>query len=175
MPGWTSWNMDAHSTLTGCLARLYRIKRLGLTTKEKLPSLTVHTKPKTRNTLQNFGWETFDHPTYSPGFTPSVSHLFPTLDEHRSGHRFLAMKASAYSSHVPDMRRDKWPNYQAGYVAKLNLRHVLSISSIKILIWMHGYCKLPHHGSFRSSFVANSASARNLWSVRLLQFNFFLT
>jgi len=65
------------------------------------------------------------------------------------------------------------PNHQAGYIEKLNLRCVLSIFSIIILTWIYGYCKLPHHGSFRWSFVANSASARNLCSVRLLQFNFF--
>lgn len=55
VPGWTS-------TFRGCLARSFRIKRLGLLTKEKLSSLTVHTKPQTRNLLQTFCWETLDHP-----------------------------------------------------------------------------------------------------------------
>jgi len=149
VPGWTSWNMDARSTLTDCLDRRFRVKRFGLLTTVKLSSLTVHTKPQTRNLLQNIGWETFGHPPYSPDFTPSVWHLFPALDEHRSGHHLPAMKESACSYHVPDVRRDKWPNHQAGYVEKLNLRCVLSIFSIKILTWIYGYCKLPHNGSFR--------------------------
>jgi histone-lysine N-methyltransferase SETMAR len=38
--------------------------------------------------LQEFGWEVFEHPAYSPDLTPSDFHLFPKLKEFVGGRRF---------------------------------------------------------------------------------------
>jgi histone-lysine N-methyltransferase SETMAR len=38
--------------------------------------------------LQEFGWEVFEHPAYSPDLAPSDFHLFPTVKEVLGGRRF---------------------------------------------------------------------------------------
>ena len=38
-----------------------------------------HTAASTRELLDQFGWEIFDHPTYSPDLVPSDFHLFTKL------------------------------------------------------------------------------------------------
>jgi histone-lysine N-methyltransferase SETMAR len=38
--------------------------------------------------LQEFGWEVFEHPAYSPDLAPSDFHLFPKLKEFLRGRRF---------------------------------------------------------------------------------------
>jgi histone-lysine N-methyltransferase SETMAR len=40
--------------------------------------------------LQEFGWEVFEHPAYSPDLAPSDFHLFPTLKELLGGRRFIS-------------------------------------------------------------------------------------
>jgi histone-lysine N-methyltransferase SETMAR len=35
--------------------------------------------------LQEFGWEVFEHPAYSPDLAPSDFHLFPKLKEFLGG------------------------------------------------------------------------------------------
>jgi hypothetical protein len=37
--------------------------------------------------LQEFGWEVFEHPAYSPDLAPSDFHLFPKLKEFLGGKR----------------------------------------------------------------------------------------
>jgi len=38
-----------------------------------------HTANRTRELLDYFGWEVFDHPPYSPDLAPSDYHLFPNM------------------------------------------------------------------------------------------------
>jgi histone-lysine N-methyltransferase SETMAR len=38
--------------------------------------------------LQEFGWEVFEHPAYSPDLAPSDFQLFPKLKEFLGGRRF---------------------------------------------------------------------------------------
>lgn len=56
-----------------------------------------------------FRLENFRSTTVWSGFHIQCLASVSRLDEHRSGHRFPAMKASACSYHVPDIRRKKWP------------------------------------------------------------------
>lgn len=47
-----------------------------------------HTANATKNLLQRFGWEVFDHPPYSPDLAPSDFHLFPRMKKSLGGHHF---------------------------------------------------------------------------------------
>ena len=38
-----------------------------------------HMANRTRELLDHFGWEVFDHPPYSPDLVPSDCHLFPNM------------------------------------------------------------------------------------------------
>jgi hypothetical protein len=42
--------------------------------------------------LQEFGWEVFEHPAYSPDWAPSDFHLFPKLKEFLGADASKAMK-----------------------------------------------------------------------------------
>jgi histone-lysine N-methyltransferase SETMAR len=47
-----------------------------------------HAAARTQAKLQEFGWEVFEHPAYSPDLGPSDFHLFPKLKEFLGGRRF---------------------------------------------------------------------------------------
>jgi transposase len=47
-----------------------------------------HPAARTQAMLQEFGWEVFEHPAYSPDLAPSDFHLFPKLKECLGGRRF---------------------------------------------------------------------------------------
>jgi hypothetical protein len=47
-----------------------------------------HAAASTQAMLQEFGWEVFEHPAYSPDFAPSDFHLFPKLKEFLGSRRF---------------------------------------------------------------------------------------
>jgi histone-lysine N-methyltransferase SETMAR len=47
-----------------------------------------HAAARTQAMLQEFGWEVFEHPAYSPDLAPSDFHLFPKLKEFLNGRRF---------------------------------------------------------------------------------------
>ncbi|KAJ4425552.1 hypothetical protein ANN_27747, partial [Periplaneta americana] len=47
-----------------------------------------HTAASTRELLDQFGWEIFDHPPYSPDLSPSDFHLFTKLTDFLGGTRF---------------------------------------------------------------------------------------
>jgi histone-lysine N-methyltransferase SETMAR len=47
-----------------------------------------HAAARTQAMLQEFGWEVFEHPAYSPDLAPSYFHLFPKLKEFLGGRRF---------------------------------------------------------------------------------------
>ncbi|GFG28321.1 hypothetical protein Cfor_01703 [Coptotermes formosanus] len=47
-----------------------------------------HAAARTQAILREFGWEDFEHPTYSPDLASSDFHLFPALKECLGGRRF---------------------------------------------------------------------------------------
>jgi hypothetical protein len=47
-----------------------------------------HAAASTQAMLQEFGWEVFEHPAYSPDLAPSDFHLFPKLKEFLGSRRF---------------------------------------------------------------------------------------
>ncbi|GBM36608.1 hypothetical protein AVEN_170776-1 [Araneus ventricosus] len=47
-----------------------------------------HTVAATQELLDQFGWEIFDHPPYSPDLAPRDFHLFLKLEEFLGGKRF---------------------------------------------------------------------------------------
>jgi histone-lysine N-methyltransferase SETMAR len=47
-----------------------------------------HASARTQAMLQEFGWEGFEHPAYSPDLAPSDFHLFPKLKEFLGVRRF---------------------------------------------------------------------------------------
>jgi len=48
----------------------------------------LHTANRTREPLDHFGWEVFDHPLYSPYLAPSDYHLFPNMKTWLATQRF---------------------------------------------------------------------------------------
>jgi histone-lysine N-methyltransferase SETMAR len=46
-----------------------------------------HAAARTQAMFQEFGWEDFEHPAYSPDLAPSDFHLFPKLKEFLGGKR----------------------------------------------------------------------------------------
>jgi histone-lysine N-methyltransferase SETMAR len=46
-----------------------------------------HAAARMQAMLQEFGWEVFEHPAYSPDLAPSDFHLFPKLKEFLGGKR----------------------------------------------------------------------------------------
>ncbi|GBO15143.1 hypothetical protein AVEN_201436-1 [Araneus ventricosus] len=53
-----------------------------------LENARPHTAAATQELLDQFGWEIFDHPPYSPNLAPSDFHLLPKLKEFLGGKRF---------------------------------------------------------------------------------------
>jgi hypothetical protein len=47
-----------------------------------------HAAARTQAMLQEFGWEGFEHPAYSPDLALSYFHLFPKFKEYLGGIRF---------------------------------------------------------------------------------------
>ena len=47
-----------------------------------------HTANRTRELLDHFEWEVFDHPPYSPDLAPSDCHLFPNMKTWLATQRF---------------------------------------------------------------------------------------
>jgi histone-lysine N-methyltransferase SETMAR len=84
--------------------------------------------------LQEFGWEVFEHPAYSPDLVPSNFHLFPKLKEFLGGRRFKSdeevkdavkewlngLAAEVYDQDIQKLvtRYDKCLNVGGDYVEK---------------------------------------------------------
>ena len=51
-----------------------------------------HTANLVRDNLQRFGWETLQHPPYSPDLSPCDFHIFGELKKDIRGHRFIGMR-----------------------------------------------------------------------------------
>jgi hypothetical protein len=47
-----------------------------------------HAAARTQAMLQEFGWEVFEHPAYSPDLAPGDFHSFPKLKKFLGGRRF---------------------------------------------------------------------------------------
>lgn len=47
-----------------------------------------HSARQTQDLLEEFRWDVFGHPPYSPDLAPSDFHLFPQLKQHLGGRRF---------------------------------------------------------------------------------------
>jgi histone-lysine N-methyltransferase SETMAR len=48
----------------------------------------LHAAARMQAMLQEFDWEVFEHPAYSPDLAPTDFHLFPKLKEFLGGRRF---------------------------------------------------------------------------------------
>jgi histone-lysine N-methyltransferase SETMAR len=62
-----------------------------------------HTAEKMTKLLEKFGWETFDHPPYSPDLAPSDLYIFPKMKE------FLGSKQMATDEEAKETVTD-WLN-----------------------------------------------------------------
>jgi histone-lysine N-methyltransferase SETMAR len=54
---------------------------------------TPHAAGRTRETIENMGWEILEHPPYSPDLARSDFHLFGKLKKHPSGKRISSHQA----------------------------------------------------------------------------------
>ncbi|GBL86217.1 Histone-lysine N-methyltransferase SETMAR [Araneus ventricosus] len=93
-----------------------------------------HTAASTQELLDQFGWEIFDHPPYSPELAPSDFHLCLKLKEFLGGKRFGSdeelenevptwlneLAAEEYDMGILKLvdRYDKCLNVGGGYVEK---------------------------------------------------------
>lgn len=93
-----------------------------------------HTAVRTRELLDQFGWDVFDHPPYSPDLAPSDYHLFPNMKKWLGSQRFMndnelkagvngwlsAQAAEFYASGIEKLvpRYDKCLNVAGNYVEK---------------------------------------------------------
>jgi len=91
-----------------------------------------HTAATMQNLIMTFGWEQFDHHSYSPDLAPSDFHLFLQLKSFLAGWRFhdevkeaittcfASLAASFYNEGIqkPVQRYDKCLNNGGNYVEK---------------------------------------------------------
>jgi histone-lysine N-methyltransferase SETMAR len=93
-----------------------------------------HAAARTQAMLQEFGWEVFEHPAYSPDLATSDFHLFPKLKEFLGGRRFksdeevkdavkewlIGLVAEVYDEVIQKLvtRYDKCLNVGGDYVEK---------------------------------------------------------
>jgi histone-lysine N-methyltransferase SETMAR len=93
----------------------------------------THAAARTQAMLQEFGWEVYEHPAYSPDLAPSDFHLFPKLKEFLGGRSFESdevkdavkkwlngLAAEVYDEGVQKLftRYDKRLNVGGDYVEK---------------------------------------------------------
>jgi len=50
----------------------------------------VHVSRQTTAKLEEFGWDIFGHPPYSPDLAPSDYHMFPALKKHLGRQKFAS-------------------------------------------------------------------------------------
>ncbi|XP_023310469.1 histone-lysine N-methyltransferase SETMAR-like [Anoplophora glabripennis] len=82
---------DAYCETLRKLRRAIQNKRRGLLSKGVVflhDNARPHTANVTKNLLQGFGWDVFDHPPYSPDLAPSDFHLFLHLKSFLGGQHF---------------------------------------------------------------------------------------
>jgi len=75
-------NADAYCETVRKLRRAFENKRRGMLSSEIVllhDNVRPHTAARTAQLLQQFRWEVFDHPPYSPDLAPSDYQLFMHL------------------------------------------------------------------------------------------------
>ncbi|KAJ4447089.1 hypothetical protein ANN_09078 [Periplaneta americana] len=91
MPKGTKINANRYCETLRNLRRAIQNKRRGMLSRGVVllhDNARPHTAASTRELLDQFGWEIFDHPPYSPDLAPSDFHLFTKLKDFLGGTRF---------------------------------------------------------------------------------------
>ncbi|KAJ4441265.1 hypothetical protein ANN_11119 [Periplaneta americana] len=91
MPKGTTINANRYCETLRKLQRAIQNKRRGMLSRGVVllhDNARPHTAASTRELLDQFGWEIFDHPPYSPDLAPSDFHLFTKLKDFLGGTRF---------------------------------------------------------------------------------------
>ncbi|KAJ4444150.1 hypothetical protein ANN_05939 [Periplaneta americana] len=91
MPKGTTINANRYCETLRKLRRAIQNKRRGMLSRGVVllhDNARPHTAASTRELLDQFGWEIFDHPPYSPDLAPSDFHLFTKLKDFLGGTRF---------------------------------------------------------------------------------------
>ncbi|KAJ4433160.1 hypothetical protein ANN_15417, partial [Periplaneta americana] len=91
MPKGTMINANRYCETLRNLRRAIQNKRRGMLSRGVVllhDNARPHTTASTRELLDQFGWEIFDHPPYSPDLAPSDFHLFTKLKDFLVGTRF---------------------------------------------------------------------------------------
>lgn len=91
MPRGETINSEAYCQTLNRLRRAIQNKRRGKLS-EKIflihDNARPHASVQTRQVLENFKWDIFGHPPYSPDLAPSDYHLFPKLKDFLGGQQF---------------------------------------------------------------------------------------
>ena len=89
MPGNTTINADAYCATLRRLRKAIQKRRRGKLSRGIVlihDNARPHTARQTQTLLhEEFHWDTFDHPPYSPDLAPSDFHLFLKMKEHLAG------------------------------------------------------------------------------------------
>ncbi|UYV63572.1 hypothetical protein LAZ67_2004768 [Cordylochernes scorpioides] len=91
LPPNTTVNAARYCEVLTKLKAAIKRKRPGLLSRKVLlvhDNARPHAARTTQTLLENFKWEIFTHPTYSPDLAPSDFHLFPALKLHLGGEHF---------------------------------------------------------------------------------------
>jgi len=86
-------NANAYCETVRKLRRAIQNKRRGMLSSETVllhDNVRPHTAARTAQLLQQFRWEVFDHPPYSPDLAPSDYHLFVHLKKWLASQSFEA-------------------------------------------------------------------------------------
>lgn len=138
LPRRATVNADRYCETLRKLRRAIQNKRRGMLTAGVVllhDNARPHTAHRTATVLQEFGWELFDHPPYSPDLAPSDFHLFLHLKKFLSSrqrfdndeelkttvtHWFHSLAADSYDTGIQKLilRYDKCLNCDGNYVEK---------------------------------------------------------
>ncbi|UYV82696.1 hypothetical protein LAZ67_22000583 [Cordylochernes scorpioides] len=91
LPPNITFNAERYCEVLSKLRAAIKWKRPGLLSRKVLlvhDNARPHAARTTQTLLENFKWEIFTHPHYSPVFSPSDFHLFPALKFHLGGKHF---------------------------------------------------------------------------------------
>ncbi|UYV63919.1 hypothetical protein LAZ67_2006011 [Cordylochernes scorpioides] len=91
LPPNTTVNAARYCEVLTKLRAAIKRKRPGLLSRKMLlfhDNARPHAARTTKTLLENFKWEIFTHPSYSPELAPSDFHLFPALKLHLGGKHF---------------------------------------------------------------------------------------
>jgi histone-lysine N-methyltransferase SETMAR len=83
MPQGTTINAESYCATLRRLRYAIQNRRWGLLSSGVMllhDNARPHAAARTQAMLQEFGWEDFEHPAYSPDLAPSDFHLFPKIE-----------------------------------------------------------------------------------------------